>query len=152
MSRLSEILKSDVVLSPSKELILNLICSCNYITEKNYLFFKSYDISAPQYNVLRILRGQKNNPINLSSIQERMVHKNSNAGRLIDKLLLKELVSRGVCKNNRRKIEVSITSKGLALLEKIDPELDKLEKLSLDNLSSNEVAILNELLEKIRIN
>ncbi len=81
-----------------------------------------------------------------------MVHKNSNAGRLIDKLLLKELVSRGVCKNNRRKIEVSITSKGLALLEKIDPELDKLEKLSLDNLSSNEVAILNELLEKIRIN
>ncbi len=152
MSKLSEILKSNIVLSPYKELILNLICTCNYLTEKNNSLFKQFDISAPQYNVLRILRGQKNNPINLSSIQERMIHKNSNAGRLIDKLLFKDLVSRNTCKENRRKIEIKITNKGLALLEKIDPDLDTLERSSLKNLSTGEIKILSELLEKIRIN
>ena len=151
MSRLSEILKSDVMLSPHKEVMLNLICTCNHVTEKNTVFFKEYGISAAQYNVLRILRGQKKNPINLSSIQERMVHKNSNAGRLIDKLLFKGYVSRNVCKENRRKIEIKITIKGLDLLQKIDPDLDNLEQLSLKNLSPKEISVLNGLLEKIRI-
>jgi DNA-binding MarR family transcriptional regulator len=151
MSKLSQLLKSDVKLAPSKELILNLICTSNYITEKNNLFFKQYDISAPQYNVLRILRGQMMKPINLSSIQERMVHKNSNAGRLIDKLLIKGLVERNICEENRRKIEIKITSNGISLLNQIDPSLDELESNSLSNLSNSEISLLNKLLEKIRV-
>jgi len=99
---------------------------------------------------LRILRGQKGNPANLSTIQERMVHKNSNAGRLIDKLLLKGLVERNTCKENRRKIEVLITKSGLDLLHTIDPKLDELEKISLGKLSVEEATVLNNLLEKLR--
>jgi DNA-binding MarR family transcriptional regulator len=99
---------------------------------------------------LRILRGQKGCPANLSAIQERMVHKNSNAGRLIDKLLLKGLVERNTCKENRRKIEVLITEKGLDLLSTIDPELDKLENKNLLNFTKEEATTLNKLLEKLR--
>ena len=150
MSKLSSILMSDVVLPLSKEVVLNLLCTSNYVSEKYTTFFKNHEITGPQYNVLRILRGQKGCPANLSTIQERMVHKNSNAGRLIDKLLLKGLVERNTCKENRRKIEVVITKKGLDLLSIIDPKLDKLEKTSIGKLSDEEATLLNNLLEKLR--
>ena len=150
MNRLSSILKSDVVLPLSKEVVLNLICTSNYLAEKHTSFFKQFEITGPQYNVLRILRGQKGHLTNLSTIQERMVHKNSNAGRLVDKLILKALVDRNICKENRRKIEVGITQKGLDLLSEIDPELDKLEKKCLNKLSTEEATNLNDLLEKLR--
>jgi len=150
MSNLSSILKSDAVLSLSKEVILNLLCTSNYISEKYTIFFKKFGITGAQYNVLRILRGQKGCPANLSTIQERMVHKNSNAGRLIDKLLLKSLVERNTCKENRRKIEVVITKKGLDLLSSIDPELDKLESENLLKFTKDEAKTLNKLLEKLR--
>jgi DNA-binding MarR family transcriptional regulator len=64
-----------------------------------------------QFNVLRILR-KKGNPANMSVIQERMIAKTSNTTRLVDKLLLKNFVTRKVCLENRRKIEVLITQKG----------------------------------------
>jgi len=150
MSKLSSILKSDAVLPLSKEVVLNLLCTSNYIAEQYTLFFKQFEITGPQYNVLRILRGQKGIPANLSTIQERMVHKNSNAGRLIDKLLLKSLVERNTCKLNRRKIEVIITQKGLDLLSDIDPELDELECNNLTGFTKEEMTTLNKLLEKLR--
>jgi DNA-binding MarR family transcriptional regulator len=117
---------------------------------KTLFFFKTFKITAPQYNVLRILRGQKLKPINLSLIQDRMVHKSSNAGRLVDKLVLKNLVERNICKSNRRKVEILITSKGLDLLELIEPKLINLENKNLNALSDNEVSTLNLLLEKLR--
>ena len=150
MSDLSSILKSEAVLSLSKEVILNLLCTSNFIAEKYTAFFKKFEITGPQYNVLRILRGQKGCPANLSTIQERMVHKNSNAGRLIDKLLLKDLVERNTCKENRRKIEVVITKKGLDLLSSIDPKLEQLEDKNLLKFTKDEATTLNNLLEKLR--
>jgi len=150
MSSLSSILKSDAVLPLSKEVVLNLLCTSNHISEKYIIFFKKFEITGPQYNVLRILRGQNGFPANLSTIQERMVHKNSNAGRLIDKLLLKKLVDRNTCKENRRKIEVVITEQGLDLLSSIDPELDMLENKSLLKFTRKELETLNNLLEKLR--
>lgn len=149
MNSLSDILKSTKTLPLEKEVVLNLICTNNYISEKMALFFKAHDLTGPQYNVLRILRGQ-DKPANLSAIQERMVHKNSNAGRLIDKLVVKKYVKRSVCENNRRKIEVIITNKGLEKLNEIDPALQELEKQQVTKLTKNEKVILNTLLEKLR--
>jgi len=150
MNKLSDILKSNAFLPLSKKVSLNLICTNNVFSEKYNLFFKHFDISGPQYNVLRILRGQKGKPANLSTIQERMVHKNSNASRLIDKLLNKALVERKQCENNRRKIEIVITKKGLFLLDKIEPKLNDLELSNTNNLTENELQTLNILLEKLR--
>jgi DNA-binding MarR family transcriptional regulator len=83
-------------------------------------------------------------------IQERMLAKTSNTTRLVDKLLLKELVTRKVCKENRRKIEVLITEKGLDILKELDPKVDNYEQNIVANLSSSELEQLNDLLEKIR--
>jgi DNA-binding MarR family transcriptional regulator len=83
-------------------------------------------------------------------IQERMIAKTSNTTRLVDKLLLKGLVNREVCEQNRRKMEITITEKGLKLLTELDPKIEAHEKLFSFNLSPEELENLNNLLEKYR--
>ena len=150
MSELSKILKINTVLPITKQCTLNLFCTNNFLEEKFSILFKSYQLTKQQYNVLRILRGQKGNPVNLSTIHERMVHKSSNTSRIIDKLLAKEFVERKQCEENRRKIELLITKKGLAKLSVIDPEVDELESIIFKKISTDEAKLLNELLQKLR--
>ncbi|MEI7508042.1 MAG: MarR family transcriptional regulator [Flavobacterium sp.] len=148
--KIEEIIKSSVSMDDSKKVILNLMYTQSVIADKFNEILKPYDLSSEQFNVLRILRGQKGCPANMCLIQERMITKNSNTTRLIDKLLLKELVTREVCPENRRKIEVQITKKGLALLEELDPKVLENEKTFSNNLNPKEIELLNNLLEKYR--
>lgn len=148
--RIEEIIKSSVTIDTAKKVVLNLMYTQNVVTEKFNEVIKPYDLSSEQYNVLRILRGQKGNPVNMSLIQERMIAKNSNTTRLIDKLLLKDLVTREICPNNRRKMEILITQKGLDLLTELDPKVLENEKHFAQNLDANELEQLNALLEKYR--
>lgn len=148
--KIEEVLKSTVPMDNSKKIILNVLYTQNVITESFNEILKPYEISGEQYNVLRILRGQKGNPANMCVIQERMLAKTSNTTRLVDKLLLKELVTREVCPDNRRKIEVSITPKGLDVLKELDPKVTQHEESFSNNLSTHEIMLLNQLLEKYR--
>ncbi|SDH20610.1 DNA-binding transcriptional regulator, MarR family [Flavobacterium omnivorum] len=148
--KIEDILKSTVPLDNSKKIILNVLYTQNIITENFNEILKPHDISGEQYNVLRILRGQKGNPANMWTIQERMLAKTSNTTRLVDKLLLKELVTRKVCPENRRKIEVLITPKGLEVLEELDPKVIAHDQYFSKNLNSEEIDQLNHLLEKYR--
>jgi len=147
---IEKVVKSNINLDDSKKIILNIIYTQNVVADKFNEIIKPYDLSSEQYNVLRILRGQKGRPANMCIIQERMLSKNSNTTRLIDKLLLKELVTREVCPENRRKIEVLITNKGLELLNILDPKVSEYENQFADNLSDTEKVQLNTLLEKYR--
>lgn len=148
--KIEEIIKSTVAMDDAKKVILNVIYTQNVIGDKFNEILKQYDISGEQYNVLRILRGQKGSPANMSVIQERMLAKNSNTTRLIDKLLLKDLVTREVCPANRRKIEILITQKGLDLLLALEPKVNGHEQLFAANLNPEELIQLNTLLEKYR--
>jgi len=148
--KIEEIIKSSIALDASKRIILNILYTQSVINDTFNELLKPYDVSGEQYNVLRILRGQKGKPANMSLIQERMIAKNSNTTRLIDKLLIKELVTRKVCPENRRKIEVLITNKGLDLLTKLDPKVVDNETKFSSNLSENEQNELINLLEKYR--
>lgn len=133
-----------------KKTLLNVMYTQNVISEKFNELLKPFDLSPEQFNVLRILRGQKGKPANMSMIQERMIAKTSNTTRLVDKLLLKELVLREVCPNNRRKMEITITEKGLELLLQLDPLVEAHEQSFSKNLTVAELELLNELLEKFR--
>jgi DNA-binding MarR family transcriptional regulator len=149
---IEEIIKSTVELSVEKKIILNIMYTLNVIQDNFNDILKPHDLSSEQYNVLRILRGQKGIPANMFLIQERMVAKNSNTTRLIDKLLLKQLVTRNVCEFNRRKIEIDITQAGLDLLKKLDPLIIQHENNLSENLTITEKETLNQLLEKYRTN
>ncbi len=135
-----------------KRTILNIMFTQNVIGEKFNEVLKTYDLSGEQFNVLRILRGQKGCPSNMSLIQERMLAKTSNTTRLVDKLLAKGLVTRKVCPDNRRKMEVGITDEGLEILKELDPKVEAHEQLFTSNLTAAELETLNNLLEKLRSN
>jgi len=148
--KIEDIIKSTGSIPCAKKVMLNILYTQNVISENFNDVLKSYDLSPEQFNVLRILRGQKCNPVNMGVIQERMVAKTSNTTRLVDKLLLKELVTRGVCESNRRKMEVMITEKGLEMLKELDPIVDAHEEKFAANLTPAELEQLNTLLEKYR--
>ena len=147
--KIEDIVKSAEI-SPSKKIVLNIMYTQNVLAESFNEILKENDLSPEQFNVQRILRGQKGKPANMCTIQERMIAKTSNTTRLVDKLLLKELVTREVCPNNRRMMEVMITEKGLEVLKVLDPDVEKYEKRFADNLSAEELENLNSLLEKYR--
>ena len=148
--KIEEVIQSTVPMDNSKKIILNIMYTQNILIEKFNEILKPYDISGEQYNVLRILRGQKGNPANMCVIQERMLAKTSNTTRLVDKLLAKNYVTREVCPENRRKIEVLITQKGLAVLKELDPKVIAHEQSFSQNLNGDEIVQLNHLLEKYR--
>lgn len=135
--------------STFQKLVVNILYTANWMNSEQQSLFKPFDLSAQQYNVLRILRGQYPNPITVNGIIERMLDKMSNASRLVDKLLLKGLVSR--CDNaaDRRACDIRITEKGNELLTVIDNLQSNWEN-SIKNLSEQEAEMLSLLLDKLR--
>lgn len=148
--KVEDILKTSQPLPDKKKLVINLMLTTNEANATVAEAVKGFDISIQQFNVLRILRGQKGKPANLNTVQDRMVNKMSNTTRLVDKLLEKDLVDRNTCEENRRKIEIFITEKGLQLLQDLDPVIERAEEEIIKNLTREEMQILNDLLEKMR--
>jgi DNA-binding MarR family transcriptional regulator len=148
--KIEEIIKTTSEMSLAKKALLNVLFTQNVVADKFNEILKPHDLSSEQFNVLRILRGQKGKPANMCMIQERMIAKTSNTTRLVDKLLLKELVTREVCSENRRKMEITITEKGQKLLEVLDPIVIEHEISFAKNLTQEELETLNNLLEKFR--
>lgn len=147
---LEEELKMNKFESEYHRATLGIMYTGNWLLEQVNAALKPFGLSDQQYNVLRILRGQKGKPANLFMIQERMIHRMSNATRLVEKLRLKGLVERKICEHNRRKVEIIITQQGLDLLDKIQPLITKSEAEMTANLSETEAAQLANLLDKLR--
>ena len=133
----------------NRALVVALLRSGNRFNDELNQLTKSFGISLPQFNVLRILRGQKGKPANLSTLNEHMIHKMSNTTRLVDKLIEKKLVDRSVCENNRRKVEITITPLGLALLTNIDKKLEEKEAQLVQNITPIEKEKLIDLISKL---
>tara|TARA_R100001369_G_scaffold38359_1_gene63957 strand:- start:747 stop:1211 length:465 start_codon:yes stop_codon:yes gene_type:complete len=150
MKELNKILKTKNELTLSKAAVINIFYSNNWIKDTLLMELKPYDLSLEQFNVLRILRGQNGKLINLQDIQERMVSKMSNTTRLVDKLINKKFVKRIVCEENRRKVEISITTLGKETLKTVDPLIESAENNVTKNLTQDELLHLNKILIKIR--
>ena len=145
-----EIIKAQKPISLGKKTVLNLTITNQILTETFNDVLKPYDLSNEQFNVLRILRGQENHILNMQSIQERMVARASNTTRLVDKLLLKEMVTRNVCPSNRRKIEIKLTGKGFDTLQELDSKVEIYDAALSAKLNTAELQQLNDLLDKLR--
>jgi DNA-binding MarR family transcriptional regulator len=150
VKELRAILKTKEDLPLSRATVISIMHSYSWMKDGLLSCLKPYDLSIEQFNVLRILRGQEGKAINLQDIQERMVNKMSNTTRLVDKLIKKGFVERSICEENRRKVEISITSAGMHLLSDIDPYIDAKESELTSNLNKQELEILNTLLLKLK--
>jgi len=132
------------------EAIYEIIRTGHWITDSVSKELKEYDIYEPQFNVLRILRGAKKKPISVNAILERMVQRSSNVTRIVDKLETKGLVERTLCPEDRRKMDIIITDKGLELLKKLDKKVEDFHKPMMNNLSQKEAETLKRLIKKLK--
>ncbi len=136
----------------NKKVIIALIKSNCEINDKLMLALKPFGVSIQQFNVLRILRGQKGVAANLSTVQQHMTNKMSNTTRLIDKLIEKSFVKRTICKENRRKIELFITTEGLTFLNQLDPVIDQAEEEMVGHFKESEKEKFVSLLKRLKFN
>ncbi len=128
---------------------INILYTGSWLYNVNAAYLKKFTITPEQFNVLRILRGNHPNPMMLAEITARMIDKNSNCTRLVEKLRQKGFITREICKNNRRQVDISITDKGLQLLKKID--VDQPEWLqAMEKISKADARELNRILDKLR--
>lgn len=132
-----------------QKMLINILFTSGWLSSKHTCNLKPYGISTQQFNILRILRGQHPKPATVNLLIDRMLDKNSNASRLVEKLRIKKLVDRAVCPEDRRAVNVIITQKGLNLLEELDKK-DGTFLNELKNLSVKEAATINALLDKLR--
>ena len=127
---------------------VNIIFSANWLNEKIKDFLDVEGITQQQYNILRILRGNKQ-PMSTLQIRERMLDKMSDTSRIVERILRKGLVEKKVCPTDKRLVDVNISKKGIEVLEKLDKKNNELDSI-LQGLTAEEAAVLNKLLDKMR--
>lgn len=130
--------------------IANILHTGNWMNERFSNHLKRFSISIQQFHVLRSLKELKGASADLQTIKTYMISRNSNTTRLVEKLRLKEFITRNPNSNNRRKVDIKITDKGLELLNEIELVHSDFKNSIVSNLSTNEIVTLNELFVKIR--
>lgn len=129
---------------------INLTYTVKQLTYHFLQSLKKHGLSEPQYNILRVLRGfSSEGPASIGFLKERMLDKNSDVSRIVDRLYDNGLVERKENPKDRRKKNIEITEKGLVLLNRMHDTEKSVDTL-LVNLKTEEVQELNLLLDKIR--
>lgn len=149
MGKIEDAIQQKEFKDPFNKVVVNLLFTHSHLVTAQNALFKPHDLSPEQYNVLRILRGQNGIPTTVSSIQERMLNKMSNASRLVEKLKMKDLVRRKECPTDRRQVDVMITEKGLELLKELEKQVEEGNR-QIVRLTLEEANQLNDLLDKLR--
>jgi DNA-binding MarR family transcriptional regulator len=130
--------------------LINLTYTTRQLSYEFFQSLKKHGLAEQQYNVLRILRGfRSQGPLTIGFIKERMLDKDSDVSRIVDRLLEKEYLTRMENSGDRRQKSVEITELGLNLLNSMF-ECEKTADTLLQNLSVAEIEELNRLLDKIR--
>lgn len=135
--------------SENQKALINLIYTYHWATERIRNVLNEDDITLQQFNILRILRGSDPKPLSTLTIRERMLDKMSDTSRIVDRLVLKGLVSKKMSTADKRLVDVSITAAGKNLLKRIDDKGDAMTA-PMNNLNTEDLKTLNILLDKLR--
>ncbi|HEX8348809.1 MAG TPA: MarR family transcriptional regulator, partial [Hymenobacter sp.] len=138
--KIEDEIKQPVFRDEYQKAVINLLFTSGWLTQRQAAKFREFGITGPQYNILRILRGQHPAPATVNMLIERMLDKTSNASRIVDKLEVKALVTRKICPTNRRAVDICITEAGLDLLRRMDVTIDlpSPQMHNMRNLTSDE--------------
>jgi DNA-binding MarR family transcriptional regulator len=140
--------KSSLEPNEFKKMVINLIFTDNWLNEKIAHILANEEITQQQYNILRILRGSEC-PLSTLKIRERMLDKMSDTSRIVDRLIAKGLVEKTACLKDKRLVDITISKKGLVLVEKLDQFNNQIDAV-LKGVDEKEAQTINQLLDKIR--
>ena len=129
---------------------INLLFTANWLNEQIGKMLSEEGVTQQQYNILRILRGSAT-PLSTLKIRERMLDKMSDTSRIVDRLIAKELVVKNTCEKDKRLVDITLSPKGLDLVDQLDQFNDRIDAL-LKGINESEAKTLNQILDKIRVN
>ncbi len=147
--RFEEAIKTSKFQSENQKAQLNIIYTASVLRCFFTNYFKAFDMTIEQYNVMRIVRGQSPHSVKVKDISARILHRNSNTTRIIDKLESKGLLLRKDVSSDKRAVHVVLTEAGRELLAKIDKHMEQ-NSPHLRALDETEAAVLSRLLDKMR--
>jgi DNA-binding MarR family transcriptional regulator len=136
--------------SPGHEAVLGLLRTADLVRRQAAALVEPHGITLQQFNVLRILRGAGDEGLPTLEVAVRMVEQTPGVTRLLDRLEAKELVRRQRCSSDRRQHLCWISTKGLALLEKLDAVTTRAHDETLKGLRQKDRVALIRLLDAIR--
>lgn len=136
--------------SPEEEVILSIMHTAEYLTSSISTVLKTADLTVTQYNVLRILRGADSEGLSCGEISERMITKESDITRLLDRVEARGFISRERPANNRRVVVARITDEGQSVLAELDNPIDELNRSLVGHLGNKKQTNLSGLLEAVR--
>jgi DNA-binding MarR family transcriptional regulator len=149
--KLEEAIQSVKFINETQKAGLNIMYTAWWMKTIMSRELKSFDLTLEQYNVLRILKGKSPEEMCVKDIASRMIEKNSNVPRIIDRLVTKKLVKRTTDQNDKRHTVMTLTETGTNLLSQSTQKINQLFEKIL-TLKESEATQLNELLERVRIN
>ena len=127
---------------------VNLLFTANWLNEQIGKMLSDEGVTQQQYNILRILRGSTT-PLSTLKIRERMLDKMSDTSRIVDRLIAKELVLKNTCEKDKRLVDITLTPKGLSLVDQLDQYNERIDAL-LKGINESEAQLMNQILDKIR--
>jgi DNA-binding MarR family transcriptional regulator len=136
--------------TPEEAAFLDLLRTCDLLSRGPAQFLKSEDLSSTQYNVLRILRGAPSAGLPCGEIADRMITRDPDITRLLDRLEKRELISRCRETKDRRMVVARVTPQGLKLLARLDEPVQELHRKQLGHLGSARLKKLQDLLVAAR--
>ncbi len=148
--KLSEEIQQTTFRSVHTEAVLNIHFTSNWLFRIVQAELNAFEISHEQYNILRILRGNREGTYCLRDVQQRMLNRTANTTRLVEKLRKRGLLSRRPNPTNRRMVGVRITQAGLDLLEELDGPIQEIDRRMQAALSSEDASRLSEILDGLR--
>jgi len=128
---------------------INLLFTANWLNEQIGKMLSEEGVTQQQYNILRILRGSAT-PLSTLKIRERMLDKMSDTSRIVDRLIAKELVVKNTCEKDKRLVDITLSPKGLDLVDQLDRYNERIDAL-LKGINESEAQMMNQILDKIRV-
>lgn len=146
--KIEDEIKQSKFKNPSQKAVINLIFTASWLQGRHQDFFKSFGLTNQQFNILRILKGQHPKSTSATEIKSRMLDKNSDVSRLLDRLAAKNLIRKQICPNDKRAADITITEAGLIILADLEKRQAEIDGVL--NLSEEEANQLSNLLDKSR--
>ena len=138
--------------SQHQKVAINILYTASWYSTELSRALKPYGVSWQQFNIMRILRGQKGKPVTLKLVSERMIDRMSNTSRLVDKLVAKNLVERTIDASDRRQVALTLTASGLDLLDRTSKCVEEMGSVMFGHMCNESLGSLNQLLDTLREN
>ncbi len=137
--------------NPEEDASLNIVRTADLLMQKAAQILKPHALSPTQYNVLRILRGAGDKGASSKDIGNRLLSRDPDITRLMDRLEKRGLLVRDRAKEDRRVVTHRLTREGLDLVKALDRPIQRMHREIMRDIEPQRLEALAAILEEIRI-